>query len=145
MEQIKISEKLENYVENKEKVENILNQCKYDLIFNGINEKEKQYKYILYINDIKFDYFEGMGNEKLNNTNKQDKLLNAIWCLLTDRQCVNNCGNFYQFACDYGYNFNTTTLENGYKIYNDINSNNTKLLKCFNEEQLDFLTENIKL
>lgn len=59
MEQIKISEKMAEYVENLEQVERILNQCEYNLIFNGLDEKEKQYKYILYINDLKFDYFEG--------------------------------------------------------------------------------------
>lgn len=145
MEQIRISEKMSEYIENKGKVENILNQCEYDLIFKELDTKEKQYKYILYINDLQFAYFEGIGNEKLTDTNKQDKMLNAIWCLLSDRQCIIYNDNEYDFMCEYGYNKNAQTMEQGHKIYNDILLNNKKLLKCFNAEQLDFLTDNIQL
>lgn len=145
MEQIRISEKMAKYVENLEQVENILNQCEYDLIFKELDTKEKQYKYILYINDLQFNYFEGIGNEKLNDTNKQDKILNAVWYLLSDRQCVLYNNNEYDFICEYGYNENAQSMAKGHKIYNDILINNKKLLKCFNNEQLDFLTDNIQL
>lgn len=145
MEQIKISEKMAEYVKNKEKVENILNQCEYNLIFNGLDEKEKQYKYILYINDSNFDYFEGIGNKPLNEENKQDKILNAIWRLLSDRQCVNNLRDFYDFVCEYGYNENAKQLKKGKEIYEAIKINNEKLLKCFSSWQLNFLTDNIQL
>lgn len=145
MEQIKISEKMAEYVENKEQVEHILNQCEYDFVYVSYDTDKKQYKYTLYINDLKFDYFEGVGNEKLTAENKQDKLLNAVWCLLSDRQCVNNSIDFYDFACEYGYNLNADSLKKGHKIFNDIQKNNEKLLHAFAGYQLDFLTHNIQL
>lgn len=145
MEQIKISEKMAEYVENKEQVENILNQCEYDFVYVGYDADNKQYKYILYINDLKFDYFEGVGNEKLTAENKQDKLLNAVWCLLSDRACVIHYDNEYDFLCEFGYNENAKTMEQGHNIYNDILKNNEKLLKAFSNEQLDFLSDNIQL
>lgn len=145
MEQIRISEKMGEYIENKGKVENILNQCEYDLIFKELDNKTKQYKYILYINDVAFDYFEGIGNEKLTDTNKQDKILNAVWCLLSDRQYILYNNNEYDFICEFGYNENAQSMAKGHKIYNDILINNRKLLKCFNAEQLEFLTDNIQL
>ena len=143
MEQIKISEKMAEYVENLEQVERILNQCEYDLKY--IVLKDNQRIYNLYINDICFKYFEGIGNKPLNEENKQDKILNAIWCLLSDRQCVINSRDFYDFVCEYGYNENAEQLKKGKEIYEAIKINNEKLLKCFSNEQLDFLTDNIQL
>ena len=148
MEQIKISEKMAEYVENLEQVEHILNQCEYNIQYHGITTDNgyEQRTYILYINDIKFNYAEGIGLEKLNNENKQDKMLNAVWCLLIDRQCVNYAdNNEYNFICEYGYNKNAQSMAKGHKVYNDILNNNEKLLKCFNSQQLDFLTDNIQL
>lgn len=145
MEQIKISEKMAEYVENKEQAENILNQCEYDLVYVGYDADYKQYKYILYINDLKFGYREGVGNEKLTAENKQDKLLNAVWCLLSDRACVTYSDNEYDFICEFGYNENAKSMEQGHNIYNNILNNNKKLLKAFSNEQLDFLSDNIQL
>lgn len=145
MEQIKISKHMAEYVENLKQVENILNQCEYDLIYKGLDEKNKRYKYILFINDLQFAYFEGIGNVKLNNENKQDKMLNAIYCLLIDRQCVNNSIDEYDFLCEYGYNENAETLKKGHKIFNDIQANNAKLLKVLSGLQLDYLAHNIQL
>lgn len=143
--EIKISGKYAEYVKNLGKVEHILNQCEFDLIYKGLDEKRKQYKYILYINDLQFGYNEGIGNAKLNSENKQDKMLNAIWCLLTDRQCVNNSASEYDFLCEFGYNKDAETLKNGHRIFNYIQVNNAKLLKAFSGEQLDFLAYNIQL
>lgn len=145
MEQVKISERMAEYVENKEQVEHILNQCEYDLVYVGYDADKKQYKYTLYINDLKFDYFEGVGNEKLTAENKQDKLLNAVWCLLSDRSCVTCFDNEYDFICEFGYNEDAKSMEQGHNIYNNILKNNEKLLKAFSNEQLDFLSDNIQL
>ena len=145
MEQIKISKKMSEYVENIDQVEKILNQCEYYLEYIGKDSRNNQFKYILHINDIKFDYFEGIGNKPLNEENKQDKILNAIWCLLSDRQCVINSRDFYDFVCEYGYNENAEQLKKSKEIYEAIKINNEKLLKCFSSWQLDFLTDNIQL
>lgn len=139
---IKTSKYIE-YIENAEQVENILTQCAYDLI--PLPETKKQYNYILLIDDKKFDYHEGKGNEKLNKQNKNDKIINAIWCLLSDRDCVKYTGNEYDFLCEFGYNENADKLKEGHFIYNSILENNEKLKKCFSNEQLEFLTNNINL
>lgn len=145
MEQIKISKKMSEYVENIDQIEKILNQCEYDLEYIGKDSRNNQFKYILHINDIKFDYFEGIGNETLTAENKQNKILNAIWCLLSDRFCVRWADDAYDFICKYGYNNDAQALKRGHSIYHQILKNNEKLLKCFSEEQLDFLTDNIQL
>lgn len=132
-----------DYIENRENVANIMTQCEFDLIFNGV--KDNQYNYTLKINDINFNYFEGFGNKKLNNENKCNKIINAFWCLLSDWQCLEYSQSEYDFICEYGYNENAKTMQNGHKIYNDIKNNNTKLLKCFNKNQIEFLIENIQL
>lgn len=143
MEQIKISEKMTEYIENLEQVERMLNRCDYDLIF--LRESNNQYKYILYIDNEEFNYSEGIGNKKLDRQNKQDKILNAIWCLLSDRQCVMNSQDFWDFAYQFGYDGDLETIKKGKRIYETIKINNEKLLKCFSNEQLDFLTDNIQL
>jgi len=137
-----LNSKYVEYIENVEKVENILNQCEFDLI--ALPETKKQYNYILLIDDKKFDYHEGKGNEKLNAKNKNDKIINAIWCLLSDRDCV-SCYDEYDFICEFGYNENADKLKEGHFIYNTILENNEKLKKCFSKEQLEFLTNNIQL
>ena len=134
---------LNEYIENKEQVEKILNTCNYNIKFVG--EDFRNYYYKLYINKFAFNYFEGKGNDELNDDNKNDKIINAVWCLLIDRQSINYCNNEYDFICEFGYNENAETMKNGHKIYNDILENNKKLAKFFDDEQLDFLTENIQL
>lgn len=137
-----LNSKYIEYIENAEKVENILNQCEFDLI--ALPETKQQYNYILLIDDKQFDYHEGKGNEKLNKQNKNDKIINAIWCLLSDRDCV-NCFDEYNFICEFGYNENADKLKEGHLVYNSILENNEKLKKCFSNWQLDFLTSNINL
>lgn len=143
MEQLKISNKYLEYVNNVEQVEHILNQCEYDLEYLTTNENKR--KYNLIINDLKFSYFEGMGHELVNSRNKQDKMLNAIWCLLSDMSFYNQSATEYDFIYEMGYNDNAKTMEEGHKIYLTIQRNNEKLLKCFSQEQLEFLTDNINL
>ena len=138
-----INSKYIKYIENAEKVESILNQCEFDLI--ALPETKQQYNYILLIDDKQFSYHEGKGNEKLTSKNKNDKIINAIWCLLSDRGYTKYTSNEYDFLCEFGYNENADKLKEGHFVYNSILEKNEKLKKCFSNEQLDFLTENIQL
>lgn len=138
-----LNSKYIEYIENAEQVENILTQCEYDLI--PLPETKENYNYILKIDDKFFDYHEGKGNEKLNKQNKNDKIINAIWCLLSDRDCTKYTDNEFDFICEFGYDQNAETMKKGHFIYNSILENNEKLKKCFLIEQLEFLTNNINL
>jgi uncharacterized membrane protein YkoI len=131
-------------VENLEQVQNILNKHNFDIEYIKLENAKKKYVYKFYIDGVKFDYFEGLGNEKLNDQNKQDILLNALWCLLQDRDYA-NCFGQADFLFEFGYNENAKTLADGIKTYEKIKRNNAKLLKIFSNADLDFLASNINL
>ena len=100
--------------------------------------------FILKINSFCFDYSEGLGCELLTKANKQDKLLNAFWCLLSDYNAV-KFNDFYDFVCEFGYNQNAEALKQGNEVYNQIKENNKKLETLFSNDEIDFLYQNIEL
>jgi len=133
------------YITNNEKVFEILNNYNFNLLELPTTD---QYNYVLTIgkpnsnvNTCFFDYFEGLGNDFLTLGNKQSKILNALWCLLTDYLAYYDCKDAWEFCDTYGYE---QTIEN-HKIYYACGENAEKLRKLFTLDDLEFLAENINL
>ena len=128
--------KRNEYIENKEVVISILSKVNLNLLFDEF--KKGAYYYKLKINDESIKYFENSGNSCLTTENKASKIINAIWCILTD--------NFYK-------DYTPTELSNelGYeskeadKILSSITKNNHKLHNIFSTNDIELLTENIQL
>ena len=125
------------YIENKEVVISILSKVNLNLLFDEF--KKGAYYYKLKINDESIKYFENSGNSCLTTENKASKIINAIWCILTD--------NFYkdytptELLDELGYE----SLKKANKILSDINKNNHKLHNVFSTNDIELLTENIQL
>lgn len=130
--------KLNEYFENVEKLEEITSKHKFTMWSRGFDNNKRQYNYTLVIDDKKFNYFEGSGNKPLNAENKNDKIINALWCILSD----------YSFK-DYSISEMMDAL--GYdcseakRILNAINRNSERLEAIFTDEEMEFLYRNINL
>lgn len=111
---------LSEYVENQELVLKILEGYDFDIIFNGIKEFDRQsyynYQFIItnlktendhkqsgvgVLNDHYFDYSEGIGNDILDESNKLNKIINALWCIISDFMCYYM--DFDEFVDTFGY------------------------------------------
>jgi len=132
------------YIENKNKVFEILNNYNFDLHQLATTD---MYNYVLTIgkpnnnvNTCFFDYREGFGHDKLTLSNKAHKILNALWCVLSDYLCYKETTDAWDFCDLYGYE---QTKEN-HKIYYACGDNADKLLKLFTKNDLDFLAQNIQ-
>ena len=132
---------LEEYVENREKVLQILERVNFVLKGKG-QSSGKGYIYDLEIfTDSKeehFEYSEGFGLDVLNEQNGLEKVINALWCLLSDYSCIYDIVEFIE---EFGYE----DLQEGKKIYNTIKENNEKLLNIFTEDEIEYLKDNIQL
>lgn len=125
------------YVENIDKVVELLNKHDFEMVENPLQARQ----YMLYINDIGFEYSEGEANEMINSRNKQEKILNAIWCVLMDISCYLESKDFIEFAENFGYN----NYREAQRIYEACKVNYEKMLKLFTESEIEFLQENIQL
>ena len=134
----------EEYIKNREKALEILKNHNFDLISNGIgfneNTHTKMYTYKFKIGRYSFKYFEGMGNEKMTEENKLDKMIVSLWCLLSDYQITSDCVNADDFIKEFGYE-----EKEGEKIYKSILNIKQKLRSIFTENELNTLAENIQL
>lgn len=134
---------LEEYVENKEKVLQILERVNFVLKGKG-QSSGRGYVYDLEIfTDSKeehFEYSEGLGLDILNEQNGLEKVINALWCILSDYFCIYE-KDIIEFMEEYGYE----NLQEGKKVYKDIEENNKKLLNIFTEEEIEYLKDNIQL
>ena len=131
------------YIENKEDVINILEKHNFYITYEGKgkmwdDDKNEMYKYIVEIDNKKFNYFEGLGNAMLDAENTNDKIINALWCIL------NEINYIYSDLDDF-------MIENCYedrakarKIYNQIMKNKQKMYDIFTSEEIGTLTENIQ-
>lgn len=133
------------YITNDQKVFEILNN--YDFNLQQI-DTTNMYNYILTIgkpdsnvNTCFFNYREGLGHDTLTLSNKEDKILNAFWCLLSDYQCYKESVDAWDFCDIFGYE---QTKEN-HKIYYACEDTANKLEKLFTQSDLDFLLEDINL
>ena len=106
-----------------------------------------KYNYILSIKNIKtgsieeFDYSEGIGNAKIDDNNKLEGIINALWCMISDFSCYYM--DFEEFVDTFGYG--KEEVDNVLNIWNKINENNSKLLKLMSDDDIDMLRENICL
>lgn len=134
---------LEEYVENREKVLQILERVNFVLKGKG-QSSGRGYIYDLEIfTDSKeehFEYSEGWGLDILTEENGVNKIINALWCLLSDYFCIYE-RDIIEFIEEYGYE----NLQEGKKVYKDIEENNKKLLNIFTEEEIEYLKDNIQL
>ena len=134
----------EEYIKNRREVLEILKNHNFDLISNGIDFNEdthtKIYTYEFKIDGYSFKYFEGMGNEKMIEENKLDKMIVSLWSLLSDYQITSNCVNADDFIKEFGYE-----EKEGEKIYKSILNIKQKLRSIFTENELNTLAENIQL
>ena len=134
---------LEEYVENKEKVLQILERVNFVLKGKG-QSSGRGYVYDLEIfTDSKeehFEYSEGLGLDILNEQNGLEKVINALWCILSDYFCIYE-KDIIEFTEEFGYE----DLQEGKKVYKDIEENNKKLLNIFTEEEIEYLKDNIQL
>ena len=69
-----------------------------------------------------------------------NKIINALWCLLSDYFCIYD-RDIVEFMEEFGYE----NLQEGKKIYNAIKENNEKLLNIFTEDEIEYLKDNIQL
>lgn len=127
---------LENYFEDTEKVYDILKNLTFSIKYIG-TEIAKGYKYIvtIYKNEKKadFEYFEGIGNDLLDLENALDKVLNCIYCIVTDFVLVEEL-DLLDFIDEFEYN---NTLKEGERIYNLILENNKKLLEILDKTEIE--------
>lgn len=134
---------LEEYVENREKVLQILERVNFVLKGKG-HSSGRGYVYDLEMfTDSKeehFEYSEGLGLDILNEQNGLEKIINALWCLLSDYFCIYD-RDIVEFMKEFGYE----NLQEGKKIYNAIKENNEKLLNIFTEDEIEYLKDNIQL
>ena len=132
---------LEEYVENKEKVLQILERVNFVIKGKGFGQG---YHYELEIftdnQEEHFEYSEGYGFDILTEENGVNKIINALWCLLSDYFCIDGM-DIIDFMEEYGYE----NLQEGKKVYKDIEENNKKLLNIFTEEEIEYLKDNIQL
>lgn len=133
------------YISNKKEVYNILKNKDIKLIYNGINnmphDKQKMYAYTLTINGVDFDYYEGLGHNKLDSKNIYYKIINALWCLLLDSDTITFFKSLDDFMSEYGYLDYKKALD----TFKGLKINSTKLKKVFTSKELNFLKENISL
>lgn len=132
---------LEKYVENKEKVLQILEKVNFVIKGKGFGQG---YHYELEIftdnQEEHFEYSEGYGCDILTEENGVNKIINALWCLLSDYFCIYD-RDIVEFIEEFGYE----DLQKGKKIYNAIKENNEKLLNIFTENEIEYLKDNIQL
>lgn len=130
---------LMDYITNAEEVQSVVNNCNFNLIDKGFNNQSKQYDYILTINKKSFKYFEGAGLEPLKATNKEEKILNCLWCLLNDYSyrdySILDFKNFLGYEDD----------EQAMKILKQIKRNSARLATIFSNEDIETLSKNINL
>lgn len=134
---------LKEYVENEDKVLQILEKANFVIKGKGV-EYGKGYLYELEIftdnKEEHFEYSEGWRLEILTEKNGMNKIVNALWCLLSDYFCIYD-RDIVEFMEEFGYE----NLQEGKKIYNAIKENNEKLLNIFTEDEIEYLKDNIQL
>lgn len=126
------------YITNKERVFDILKDKTFDLVFT---HKDTMFHYVFIINDTTFDYGEGLGHEPMTEENKHDKIINALYCVLSDADTMNFFKSIDDFANEFGY----TSISQTIKVFYSCQETNEKLNKIFTKQELHELRENIQL
>lgn len=126
------------YITNKERVFDILKDKTFDLVFT---HKDTMFHYVFIINDTTFDYGEGLGHEPMTEKNKHDKIISALYCVLSDADTMNFFKSIDDFANEFGY----TSISQTIKVFYSCQETNEKLNKIFTKQELHELRENIQL
>ena len=100
-------------------------------------DKQKMRYYVLTINNNCFEYYEGLGLDTLTADNRENKILNAITCLVREYTCLDYCKDIYCFMSEFGYE----DYKQAKTIYKQIKENSNKLNKIFTIEELAILEE----
>lgn len=134
------------YITNKKKVYNILKTKDFKLEYKGLDkmnpqDKQEMYHYILYINGVGFDYYEGLGHNPLDQENIWYKIINAFDCLLKDSDTI----NFFKSITDFMEEFGYCDYKQALNVFEGCKSINEKLTKLFTRQELNVLRENITL
>lgn len=131
------------YISNKKQVYDILKKKTYSLTFLGVGymNKNRMYHYQFSIDNMSFDYYEGLGHEKLDKKNKGLKIINALWCILKDADAINFLDSVSRFMQEYGY----TDIDYAIKLFDLCKDTKEKLARLFTKEELQVLNDNINL
>ena len=132
------------YIEDKELVYNILKKKKFDIKYVGLdkmNEEDnyKMYHYKFMIDKEIFDYYEGVGHDLIEDNNKHDKILNALYCVLQDGDAF----NLFRTAREFGREFGYEEYEKAQRIFKLCKITSIKLSRVFTKEELTNLRLNI--
>ena len=100
-------------------------------------DKQAMRHYVLTINNNCFEYYEGVGLDILTTDNREDKILNAITCLVREYTCLDYCKDIECFMSEFGYE----DYKQANAIYKQIKENSSKLDKIFTIEELAILEE----
>ena len=100
-------------------------------------DKQAMRYYVLTINDNCFKYYEGVGLDILTAENRENKILNAISCLIREYTCLDYCRDIESFMSEFGYE----NYKQAKAIYKQIKENNSKLDKIFTGEEFVILVE----
>lgn len=135
--------KFEEYVENQEKVLEVLKNVNFEIDYNE-EKNGNGYYYIITIerNNKKqnFDYMEGIAHETLTDDNKQEKIINALHCIMSDLNCIYD-RTVIDFIEEFGYD----DIREGEKVFNDILEEERKIKTLFSQDEIDIMQENIQL
>ena len=146
MEEVKIKDlkEYEEYIDKKDEVLKILDEVDFTIEDNGLLFNQYNYIVTIYNKDksVSIEYYEGIGNEPLNESNATDKVISMLWCTLQDYNYTTNIyeNNILDFIEDFGYD-----VKEGRRIFSAMIENTNKLLEVFTKEDLEFLKDNINL
>lgn len=127
------------YIDNKEQVYNILKKKAFKLDYKGVHDK--MYRYTFYIDNTSFEYFEGLGHEKLNNDNLHEKVINALWCIINDADTLTFFKSIDSFMTEFGY----LDYKQALKVFKGCKQTKEKLVKLFTRQELNILQESLNL
>lgn len=123
-------------------IKKVLKNKNIDIEYMGMGtmseyDTQKMRYYVLTINNNCFEYYEGVGLDILTADNKNDKILNAISCIVREYSCLDYCKDIEGFMSEFGYE----DYKQAKTIYKQIKENNSKLDKIFTAEEIAILQE----
>lgn len=140
---------LSEYVENQDEVLKVLSKFSFDIKYNGLVDRNDidMYNYTFTIKNEEtgvkhsFDYNKGIGNDIIDDNNRLEGVINALWCIISDFMCYYM--DFDEFVDTFGYE--QEECEFVLKIWKKIKYNNEMLLDLMSEDDIEILRDNIQL
>lgn len=138
---LKEEEKAMEYIEEKEKFINIVNNHRISFNWDrakGVNGGTRNgYYYKIILDTRHFKYWEGSAHEPINENNINCKIVSFLHCLVLDYFAAKNY-DLEDFAMEFGYDLYDKETKN---LYNTLTKQAEKLEKIFSEEELEQLQE----